>query len=266
MTSYHFALGPHAVALTTPLDLPLPRNPEPRANPGASGLTVDWQLAAPAAVAADDSLFVARHDRGLRVCSCAVAEFIISGTALAGTFAGEPGRWRPEHRRDMLLLPALELALLPFGLLSLHAAAVAGDGWLALFLGSSGSGKSTAAAMFRAVHGGELLADDRVMLAGDSIFGWPANHARPRPRRLLLCRADYAAQHPANELVPLNATQAVAATLAATRFAGLRGLPPGDLPGAAAALAGLMAMAASAHAVRAQMLSPDPTLFANFKP
>lgn len=264
MTNSRFSLGPHTITLTTPLTLPFPEQEPPTAANGRE-LAVDWRLAPPAQ-AADDSLLVESQAGGLRVRLCAVTEFIITGTTLTGTFSGNPGQWQPEHKRDMLLLPALELALLPFGLLSLHAAAVAGDGWLALFLGASGSGKSTAATMFRTMHGGDLLADDRVMLTRDTIFGWPANHARPRPTRLLLCVADYSPYHPAAGLVSLTAAQAGEALLAATRFAGLRGLPPADLPGATAVLAGLMALAGSARAVRATVNSSDPSLFTGLVP
>ncbi|HNW91363.1 MAG TPA: hypothetical protein PKM88_00445 [bacterium] len=256
---YRFACGPWPVALTTPFALPLPEQPAAH-----DAMPVCWTLTA-GEVAAEDELLVSAVAGGLRAQVCRQAEFVLAADGITGTYAGDITRWQPAQRRDMLLLPALELALLPRGLIGLHAAAVAGDGWLALFLGASGRGKSTAAQLFMRANGGDLLADDRVLLAGDTVYGWPDNRACPLPERMLWCAAEYAPDRPAATLA-LPPADAVAQVLAATRFAGLRGLAPNELPGAPAALARLMELAGRARTVRARMAGREPQQFAGLRP
>jgi hypothetical protein len=83
-----------------------------------------------------------------------------------------------------LLVDALSFSMVRLGWEPLHATAVVTGNGAAAFLGESGDGKSTLAALF--VHGGfKLLTDDMLILtAGDEAF-----LAQPGPPRIKLYRA-----------------------------------------------------------------------------
>ncbi len=247
--NYAAAVGPFTAAITTPLDLPLPAAAAP------AGLQVDWQVQAPPR-AADDRMQVTVDGGRCTVCLCGVAEFTWDDGAdtVAGTFCGETERWRTEHLRDMLLLPALEAVLLARGVLTLHAAAVMRGDALALCLGPSGAGKSTLAEML-AARGGTLFSDDRVILHGNRLYAWPAGTVREVPPRLLLLQAVYEPQAAASCVQPLAPAVAGAAALAATRWAGAPGAAA--LPGFAAATARLLELVAAARARRVVMRDRD---------
>ncbi|HEV3124143.1 MAG TPA: hypothetical protein VG266_06160 [Candidatus Dormibacteraeota bacterium] len=78
--------------------------------------------------------------------------------------AGEPGRHLP------LVALALLCALRATGLLPLHAGAVVLAGGAVLLVGPSGQGKSTAAAR-AAADGLEVIADDTVLIDGETVHG-----------------------------------------------------------------------------------------------
>ena len=83
-----------------------------------------------------------------------------------------------------LLVDALSFSMVRLGWEPLHATAVFTDHGVVAFLGNSGDGKSTLAALL-VRHGGKLVTDDMLVLAHDS-RGWLA---QPGPPRLKLYQA-----------------------------------------------------------------------------
>lgn len=108
-------------------------------------------------------------------------------TDLYFTFAKVAIDWGDRHAGDVvsaLLRVLFSQAVLPYGGISLHAAVVSSGGKAYLFMGKSGTGKSTHAALWQQCFDGcELLNDDnptvRITEEGTMVYGTPWSGKTP---------------------------------------------------------------------------------------
>jgi hypothetical protein len=134
------------------------------AGPAGDDLRIRRDVVAPVPDPGDGSpLWWAADPASARITLPTVGSFLIhSGTDIV--LETVPGA-DEAIVRQVILGPALAVALTQRGLTTLHASAVAVNGGGVIFLGGSGGGKSTAAGAMQA-RGHLLIADDAVAIAG----------------------------------------------------------------------------------------------------
>lgn len=134
--------------------------------------------------------------------------------------SGQLGLWG-DYAPDTLrfaLWTAYGLAVLPKGRVAVHSSCIVADGRACLFLGESGTGKSTHTRLWREnIPGATLLNDDSPIVSAESdgvwVYGSPWSGKTPcfRRERWPLAACVRLSQGPCNRIRPLSGMRALAA-------------------------------------------------------
>jgi hypothetical protein len=169
-TTFTYSLQQRLLASDCELPFLSPRDPNGEAE---IVLRLATRAAPPRVSSADwyrgPSLIIDRADDDLLVRFEDETSFVVSGDGRSIALVTAPAQYTRDDLAAYALGPVIAIALHLQGAVLLHASSVVLNGKAFVFAGSSGSGKSTIAAMLHR-HGYAVLSDDVTELAGPRPF------------------------------------------------------------------------------------------------